>query len=77
MKKQEWVCEVCGLSGVVQHDEHTDVLSVVYAIEDHHDHLARQHAPHCRFDVHKVRVRNSELTDIYAWNRLCASLEKP
>jgi hypothetical protein len=32
VKRQEWVCEVCGLSGVVEHEEHADVLTVVRAI---------------------------------------------
>jgi hypothetical protein len=76
VKKQEWVCEVCGLSGAIEHTENADVMSIVHQLEDHHDRLASKLAPHCRFNVHKVRIRNSELMDIYEWNRLVASLER-
>lgn len=75
--KQEWVCEVCGISGATEFVQNADLFSVIYAIENHHDRLAQELAPHCRFDIHKVRVRNPELMDIYAWNRLVASLKRP
>lgn len=67
---------MCGLSGVVEHEEHADVLTVVRAIENHHDRLAHNLAPHCRFDLGRIRVRNPELMDIYAWNRMVASLDR-
>jgi len=73
--KQEWVCEVCGLNGAVQYREDAGVFEVVYAIEDHHNRLAAQYAPHCHFDVHKVRVKGEDV-DEYEWNRLVASLER-
>jgi hypothetical protein len=81
MKKQEWVCEVCGLSGAVEHEEQADAVAVVYLIADHHDSLATRHVPAkailpCRFDLRKVRVRNDALMDVYEWNRLVASIEK-
>lgn len=72
--KQEWVCESCGLNGSVQVSEHANPFSVVYAIENHHEKLAAAFAPHCLFDVHKVRVRNPELMDEFAWNRFVASV---
>jgi hypothetical protein len=75
--KQEWVCEGCGLSGAVDYEPtNGDVFSVVHAIEDHHNRLAERHASHCRFDVHKVRVRNPSLMDEFAWNRFVASVTR-
>jgi hypothetical protein len=76
-KKQEWVCEGCGLHGTVTYDsERGDVLSVLRALRDHHETLASKYAPLCHFDVDRVRVRNDALMDVYAWNRLVAKIEK-
>lgn len=76
-KRQEWVCEGCGLHGVVTYDSAlADVMSVVCAIEDHHETLAGKYAPLCHFDVHQVRVRNDAKMDVYSWNRLVAKIEK-
>jgi hypothetical protein len=69
MDKQDWFCEKCGLSGVVPHQEKEDVISVVLRIEAHHKRLARG----CEFDLAKVRVRNPDLMDVYAWNRMIAN----
>lgn len=74
--KQEWVCEVCGLSGAAEYQTSDGVFAVVHSIENHHDRLAKLQAPHCHFDVHKVRVRNPELMDIYAWNRMVSSIQE-
>ena len=76
MKRQEWVCESCGLSGAVNHEENADAVSVAYLIADHHDRLAKKYSPDCRFDLRKVKVRNPHLMDEYEWNRLVASIEK-
>jgi hypothetical protein len=74
--KQEWVCEGCGLSGVVQYNTGDGVFAVVHAIRDHHETLASRHAPTCHFDIDQTRVRNPEATDIYEWNRLVAEIER-
>ena len=74
--RQEWACEVCGISGTVHYKPDDGVFAVVHAIEHHHDRLAQQYAPHCRFDVHKVRVRNRELMDVYSWNRWVETLKR-
>ena len=73
-KKQEWVCEGCGLSGKTEYEPETGAFAVVHAIRDHHETLASKYAPLCHFDVDQVRVRNSQLTDEYAWNRLVAEI---
>ncbi len=75
-KKQEWVCEGCGLSGTVTYDPGDGVFSVVRAIRDHHETLASKFAPLCHFDMDQTRVRNDAAMDVYAWNRLVAKIEK-
>lgn len=76
-KKQEWVCEGCGLHGAATYDaERGDVLSVFRAIRDQHETLAAKYAPLCHFDVGRVRVRNDALMTEYAWSRLVNKIEK-
>lgn len=75
-QSQRWACEVCGLSGTVHYRAADGVFSIVHAIEDHHERLAHEFAPHCKFDVHRVRVHNPELMDEYAWNRFVATLQR-
>lgn len=75
-KPQEWVCEVCGISGTTYYKADAGPFEVVYAIEAHHDRLAKEHAPYCTFDVHRVRVRNPALMDPYAWNRFVARQQR-
>lgn len=76
MKKQEWVCEGCGLSGVVEYNGGDGVFAVVHAIRNHHETLASKFAPTCHFDIDQTRVRNSEMVNIYEWNRLVAEIER-
>ncbi len=76
MSKQHWVCEVCGISGAVEHGDDAGVMEVINALENQHDRLAKLYAPHCRFDIHKVRVHNPELMDQYAWNRSVAEIQQ-
>jgi hypothetical protein len=73
--RQEWVCEGCGLSGTTEY-EVKDVLSVFRALRDHHERLASKYAPLCHFDPDQVRVRNPEMIDEYAWNRLVGEIER-
>jgi len=76
-KRQEWVCEGCGLSGTVTYDSGCgDVFSVIRAIRDHHETLASKYALLCHFDMDQTSVRNDDLMDVYAWNRLIAEIEK-
>ena len=52
MKVQMWWCERCGALGAVLHEDHADVMSVVYA-------LGGQHAkttPQCPIDATHLRV---------------------
>jgi hypothetical protein len=77
LRKQEWVCEGCGLSGAVTYaDPAGDVFAVFRLVRDHHESLASKYAPLCHFDVDQVRVRNNAVMDVYAWNRLVAKIEK-
>ena len=73
--KQNWLCEDCGMSGVVTVPDHADVMSVVHEIRKHHDRLAAEHAPNCIFNTRVVRVKTDD-EDIYAWNRRVAEAEK-
>jgi len=73
--KQQWMCEVCGLSGAIEYSDGAGVMEVVHALESHHDRLASEHAPYCRFDTHRVRVKSDDM-DIYEWNRLVARHEQ-
>jgi hypothetical protein len=76
-RKQEWVCEGCGLNGTATYDpERGDVLSVVRAIQDQHETLASKYAPLCHFDLARVRVRNDAMMNVYIWNQLVAKIEK-
>jgi hypothetical protein len=75
-RKQEWVCEGCGLSGTVTFTPSTDVLSVMRLLRDHHETLASKYAPLCHYDMDRMRVRNDAVMDVYAWNRLVAKIEK-
>lgn len=76
-KKQEWVCEGCGLNGTVEYDPlRGDVLSVVRELRKHHETLASKYAPSCHFDFLQVRVHNPDMMDQYAWNRLVAEIER-
>jgi hypothetical protein len=74
--KQEWVCEDCGLNGVVEYRPHEGVFAVVHAIRDQHETLAAKYAPLCHFDIDRTRVRNSKTMDEFGWNRLVAQIER-
>jgi hypothetical protein len=74
LKRQEWVCEGCGLAGTTEYDENAGVFAAVHNIRDHHERLASQYAPTCHFDIDQTRVRNAALIDPYAWNRLVAEI---
>lgn len=74
--KQPWVCESCGLSGVVELPSRADVWTGVVAIEEQHDRLAGKFAPGCRFKAASVRVHNPDAMDEFAWNRFVAEIEK-
>lgn len=75
-KRQEWVCEGCGLDGTTEYHTGDGVFAVVQAIRNHHETLASKYAPLCHFDVDQTRVRNDELMDVYEWNRLVAKIKK-
>lgn len=75
-KRQEWLCEGCGLNGTVTYNAaRGDVFAVLRAIRDHHETLAGKYAPLCHFDMDRVRVRNDELMTVYEWNRLVHKIE--
>ena len=76
LARQEWLCENCGLDGVVRHAANADVMSVVREIRIHHDILAAKYAPACRFELNKIRVRNDELMTVYQWNRMVAETKR-
>jgi hypothetical protein len=72
--RQAWVCEGCGLNGVVDYEPSDGVFAVVLAIRTHHETLASKYAPTCYFDIDQTRVQNPALTDKYAWNRLVGEI---
>ena len=57
MPKQEWLCETCGQSGIVDLEEREDVWSVVIKIRDDHERVSSE----CDTGLTKVRVINQEV----------------
>jgi hypothetical protein len=63
MKKQEYFCQGCRYAGVVEHEEHADVYTVINLIEDDH----KRNSPACDQDIRSMRVRNPELCGDEEW----------
>lgn len=58
-QEQRWACEKCKATGSVKHEQHADVISVVYLIEDDHKRVS----PECDQPVRGIRLVNAEALD--------------